>query len=68
MALGFNISLDWKEIVSDGEPCRRCQEPIKGRMYRMELTAGEDKEWLNYRLCQPCYQNMIDESDNNKNG
>jgi hypothetical protein len=68
MALAFRFGIEWVELLSDGKLCRECQEPIKGRMYQMEFIIGEERERVNFRLCQPCYIQMNDESNNDKTG
>ena len=67
MRLSFRISIDWKDLLSDGENRRHCQEPIRGRMYRLEFDDGEKKELLDCRLCGACYIKMIDDARDNEN-
>lgn len=64
MALSLRISIEWVKRLSDGNTCRDCQQPIRGWMYQMELITGEEREMVNHRLCQPCYQATSD--GNNK--
>lgn len=63
MGLSIGISIEWAELLSDGKFCRHCEEPIRGRMYQMEFITGDDRERLNYRICQPCYIRMNDDND-----